>query len=129
MAINGPLRPTGPGNTNPVNGPDKTSAAKPAGDAKFNPQVNAPQTGATPSAPKGSEGGPNLDAIKSRVQDALDQGKTKPEILDLLVEEHLAQTLGDAANDGVKKKVADQFRNDPQLTQLFNAVYNAATKN
>ncbi|MEM7624459.1 MAG: hypothetical protein AAF333_02400 [Planctomycetota bacterium] len=127
MAIERTPGSSGPHNVNPLGGPDPTSPAKPTGGAKFN--APAPAAGSTPAGkPTGASGGPNLDAIKSRVQDALDQGKTKPEILDLLVEEHLQETLGDDATPALKAKVADQFRADPQLTQLFNAVYNAATK-
>lgn len=127
MAINRTPGNTGPNNINPLGGPNKADSAKPTSGAQFNAPASA--AGNTPaSQPSKPAGGANLDAIKSRVQDALDQGKSKPEILDLLVEEHLEQTLGDNATAEVKTKVAQQFRADPQLTQLFNAVYNAATK-
>lgn len=129
MAINRPGNTPNPGNINPLGGPDKAADAKKAGGAAFNPNVNAPQTTPTPGSTPASGGGqPNLDAVKARIQQGLDQGQTKAQILETLVGDHLDQAFKGQATEAVKQQVTHRFQSDPELNRLFNALYGVATK-
>ena len=109
----------------PATGPTgPAQGAKPA-DRKFD--VGG-QAGASPT-PAGAAAAirPNFDRMASRIQAGVSKSMTREQILEDLVGAETRQTFGDNASPEMSSAVADAFRTDPQLSQMFNQLYIKAT--
>jgi hypothetical protein len=72
-------------------------------------------------------GGPSHFALlRTRIQDGIARNLSKDEILDDLVTFETTRAFGADASAEVRKKVADQFRDDPRLAALFGELMTAS---
>lgn len=116
---------------------------------KITPNVQGPQTppatgGASGTGKKfdvGAAGGagggggqevqgiarPAFKEMASCIQDAVGRSLTREQVRDELIEHETKQTFGDQATPEMTAAIADAFKNDPHLSQLFNQLYAKAT--
>ncbi len=120
-----PIRPKGP--NDPVNRPGEVSKSEGTGPADRKFEVDA----TSGSGGSGEVEGPRVEANFERIQSAIRQGlsesKTRDQILDGLVEDETARVLGADVPREVAGSVAESFRNDPTLKDLFDQLFHKAT--
>ena len=59
------------------------------------------------------------EAMRSRIREGLEAGRTQDAILDDLVGIETRRAFGERAGDELRAKVAARFREDPSLRRLF----------
>lgn len=123
----------GPGNNfdQPIEpeGPKKTEGASGADKAGFQEAMGAGKAGGAGGSGAAQGGGPirpNFDRIASRIQEGLSNGQSKEQILEGVVDDQLTQQFGDKASPEMASAITEKFTTDPQLSQIFNRLYNQA---
>lgn len=72
-------------------------------------------------------GGPShFTLLRSRIQEGIAKNLSKDDILEDLVTFETTRAFGKDATEEVRKKVADQFREDPRLASLFGELFTAS---
>jgi hypothetical protein len=66
------------------------------------------------------------EAMRNRIREGLEAGRTQDAILDDLVGIETRRAFGERAGDEVRAKVASRFREDPSLRRLFEELLGVA---
>jgi len=104
-----------------------TGPAQGAGSAEKKFDVGA-TGGQVPSAAGAAAAiRPNFDRMASRIQSYVSKSMSRDQVLDALVDSETKQTFGESASPQMTAAVAEAFRNDPHLSQMFNQLYIKAT--
>ena len=121
--INRKVTPPNVPQTTPT-GPAKESA--PA-DKKFDVGAVQGQLPAVQAQGAATAIRPNYERMASRIQTGVSRSMSRDQILDDLVDSETKQAFGDSASPQMTAAVADAFRTDPNLSQMFNQLYIKAT--
>ena len=70
---------------------------------------------------------PNFERMASRIQAGVSKSMNRDQILEDLVDSETKQAFGESASPQMTAAVADAFRTDPNLSQMFNQLYIKAT--
>jgi hypothetical protein len=122
---NQPLQPQGP------QGPGEAAPTGKTGDKSFSEVMGAgaAQTGgAAAPVPTAAAYQPNFSRLQSLILDAAGRNLSKQQVLEAVVGQELAAQFGKHATPQLANAVTERFQTDPQLSQLFNRLYSAATK-
>ena len=115
---------------------------------KITPNIEGPQTPAETPAPAGPtqkfdlgalQGQqaaqqaqpmirPAFDQMASRIKDAVGRSLSKDQVREELIGDEAKQAFGPDATPEMTTAIADAFKNDPHLSQLFNQLYAKATE-
>ncbi len=71
-------------------------------------------------------GATHFALLRTRIQDGINKNLSKDAILDDLVTFETTRAFGTDATVEMRKKVADQFREDPRLAELFGELMTAS---
>lgn len=119
-----PIRPKFTPPSAPLQGPkppETTPAASQAQQAAFEPAATAGPTEPTLARP-------TYQRLSARIQEAAGRGLGREQALGEVVADQARQLLGTSASPQMTQAITQAFQNDPHLSQIFNQLYNQATK-
>lgn len=123
---NQPLQPQGP------QGPGEAAPTGKTGEKSFSEVMGAGAAGAAPASgaaiPTAAAYQPNFSRLQSLIQSAAGKNLSKQQVLESVVSQELSTQFGKHATPQLATAVTERFQSDPQLSQLFNRIYSAATK-
>lgn len=125
---NQPLPPQGPDG---AGGPGGAAPAGKTGEKSFSQVLGsgaAPTGGTQASVPTAAAYQPNFSRLQSRIRDAVGKNLAKQQVLETVVGQELTEQFGPKTTPQLATAVTERFQTDPQLSQLFNRLYSAATK-